>query len=141
MISAKELRELDKKEMELQDKTIQERVDNELSVIEKCINSTRLHHIKKGEIITEIKITLDLHVRTVKELQKLGYIVTFGDDKYVISWKDKTVKREVRDAYEPKKEVSRPFTRQFVPIEMDVKDKENKEVGSLEELLNVLREI
>lgn len=66
------------------DKQIEERVDRELSIIESVIDT----EIAKNELITCIKIKMDLHSRTVDKLIKGDFVVDLNSTtgEYTISW-------------------------------------------------------
>ena len=66
------------------DKQIEERVDRELSIIESVIDT----EIAKNELITYIKINMDLHSRTVDKLTKGDFVVDLNSTtgEYTISW-------------------------------------------------------
>lgn len=66
------------------DKQIEARVDRELSIIESVIDT----EIAKNELITYIKIKMDLHSRTVDKLTKGDFVVELNSTtgEYTISW-------------------------------------------------------
>lgn len=66
------------------DKQIKERVERELSIIESVIDT----EIAKNELITHIKIKMDLHSRTVDKLTKGDFVVDLNSTtgEYIISW-------------------------------------------------------
>lgn len=83
MLTAQEIRDKQAKIHKVNEEEINKRVNEQLSILESIIDKT----IQKDNQ-TCITIKLDLHTRTVKKLEELGYLVSFDNvtNEFTISW-------------------------------------------------------
>lgn len=83
MLTAQEIRDKQTKIHKVNEEEINKKVNEQLSILESIIDKT----IQKDNQ-TCITIKLDLHTRTIKKLEELGYLVSFNNatDEFAISW-------------------------------------------------------
>lgn len=83
MLTAQEIRDRQTKIHKVNEEEINKKVSEQLSILESVIDK-----IIQKDNQTCITIKLDLHTRTVKKLEELGYLVSFNNttNEFTISW-------------------------------------------------------
>lgn len=123
MLTAQEIRDKQTKIHKVNEEEINKRVNEQLSILESVIDKT----IQKDNQ-THITIKLDLHTRTVKKLEELGYLVSFNNatDEFTISWDWQHTKgNDTQD----ERVVDKDEVKKFIPIHRSINHNVYKDEG------------
>lgn len=123
MLTAQEIRDKQTKIHKVNEEEINKKVNEQLSILESVIDKT----IQKDNQ-TCITIKLDLHTRTVKKLEELGYLVSFNNvtNEFTISWDWQHGKgNDIQD----ERIVDKDEVKKFIPIHRSINHDVYKDEG------------